>query len=150
MDIPYGDKVESAEILEEGKPAIVKLANYLKDIETDVNFTSPYKRCIQTSGIVSEVTGKVYEIDVRLRDWDPRVESLPEHIKRLDNYCNELQTMNHELNTVSICTHGYPINAVIAYFTKGRILESELPNFPAPGILVTIRDKKLSYKDFNS
>ena len=47
-NIPYGDQVESAEILEEGIPTIKKLGEYLKDIKTEVNYTSPFKRCIQT------------------------------------------------------------------------------------------------------
>jgi broad specificity phosphatase PhoE len=45
------------EILPEGIPAVKRLADYLKDIKTDINFTSPYLRCKQTVDIISKVSG---------------------------------------------------------------------------------------------
>src|SRR3989344_7569666 len=118
-DIPYGNQVETAEILPEGIPVIKRLGEYLKDIPTDANFTSPFKRCMQTSGIISDITGKKFQVDHDLHDWDPRVETVENMIARILLFCLKLHATSY--SSVTICTHGYPINALIAYFTKGEI-----------------------------
>lgn len=145
--IPYGDKVESAEILDEGIPVIKRLAEHLKKLPTDRNFTSPFLRCVKTSQIVSEITGKQFEVDQDLRDWDPRTEAVQQVINRILDFCKLLETKNQ--GSIAICTHGYPIGALISYFTKGKIEESDLPNYPNPGVLVTIESGKVGFKDFN-
>lgn len=145
--LPYEDKVKSASILPEGIIAVNKIAKDLKSVETDADFTSPFKRCLQTTKIVSEVTGKKFIKDENLRDWDPQTEKVQAMIERILIFCKELKTENYK--AVSICTHGYPINALIAYFTKGSIEEPDLHNFPKCGILVSIIDGKVSYRDFN-
>jgi broad specificity phosphatase PhoE len=146
-NLPYGDQVENAEILPESIPTIKNLAVYLRDILTEANITSPYKRCLQTSSIVSDITGKKFDIDVNLRDWDPRNETKEDLIKRIIVFGRHIMTNDYK--SVLVCTHGYPINALIAFFTKGEIKESDLDNFPDPGVLVTIDGGKVSYKDFN-
>lgn len=146
-DIPYGDQVETAEILPEKIPVIEKLARYLNDIPTDTNFSSPFKRCRQTVEIVSKITGKVFSFDERLHDWIPEKESKKALIERVIRFAEELKISSNK--SVAICTHGYPINALIAYFTKGYVRESDLDNFPSTGVLVSIIDGKVSFNDFN-
>ena len=146
-NILYGNKIETAEILAEGIPIVKKLAEYLKGIKTDANFTSPYKRCVQTSGLVLEITGKKFTVDENLRDWDPGKETVEDMIKRIKVFSKKLDASRY--SSVSICTHGFPINAIIAYFTKGKIERADLENYPNPGVLVTIENGKVSYKDFN-
>lgn len=145
--IPYGDQIETAEILPEGIPAIKRLAEHLKIIPSDKNLTSPFVRCVKTSGIVSETSGKQFEIDKELRDWDPRSETTREMISRILRFTDRLRSGKYK--SVCICTHGYPINALIAYFTKGEIKESDLPKFPNTGVLSIIKSGKVKYKDFN-
>ena len=146
-DIPYGDLIETAEILPEAVPTIKKVGEYLVEIPTNINFTSPYKRCLQTSEIVSGITGKKFEVDENLHDWDPRSETIQEMVERILKFSNKLQ--NNNVESVAICTHGYPINALIAYFTKGGIQQEDLENYPNPGVLVSIENGKVSFKDFN-
>lgn len=146
-DIPYGNNVKTAEIETEGIPAIKRLAKYLKGKKTEANFTSPFKRCLQTSSIVTDITGKEFEIDENLRDWDPESESVQDMIKRIIKFCQKIVEKNY--NAISICTHGYPINAVTSYFIKGSIREKDLENFPATGTLVKVKKGQVSYKDFN-
>ena len=86
-------------------------------------------------------------MDEKLRDWDPRHETVEEMIERILKFCLELKT--HDYFAVSICTHGYPINALIAYFTKGEIKVEDLDSFPNPGVLTMITEGKVNYKDFN-
>lgn len=144
--IPYGDQVETAEILPEKIPVIEKLANYFKDIPTDTNFSSPYRRCHQTVEIVSKITGKIFSFDYRLRDWIPEKETKRQLIDRVTKFVEEIKTQ--PVNSVSICTHGYPINAIVTYLTQGFVREEDLENFPRPGVVVSVIDGKVSYKDF--
>jgi broad specificity phosphatase PhoE len=146
-DVPYGDQVESAEILPEGIPIVKKLALYLKNIKTDVNFSSPYKRCRQTVEIVKEITGKDFTFDERLHDYNPRNENIEEMFKRLTGLYGILKEKNYK--NVAICTHGFPIATLIALMTKGKVDESDLENYPDTGILVIVKDKKVEYLDFN-
>ena len=144
--IPYGSQVESAKILPEAIPVIVRLADFLQGINTDANFTSPFIRCIQTTKIVEKVTKKKHKVDNNLRDWNPETETVEDMINRLKIFYSQLKTTN--FSAVSICTHGYPINTLIALETKGQASPSDLQNFPETGVLVIIKDKKVKYKDF--
>lgn len=145
--LPYGDMVETAEILPEGIPSIKRLGEYLKNIQTDANFTSPYKRCLETSGIVSEITGKKFVVDENLRDWDPRNGTVEEMVERILTFCHNMQHTTY--NSLSLCTHGYPINAIVAFFIKGKIESDDLDNYPETGVLTTIEDGKVNYINFN-
>lgn len=145
--LPYGDKVSSAEILPEGVPLIKRLANALSKIPTQINFTSPFTRCLQTVEIVRKITEKEFIIDQRLHDWIPEEESVQNVIERIISFAKDIE--NKKIERAAICTHGYPINALVSYFTKGYVREPDLDNFPRPGVLVTIDGKEVSYKDFN-
>ena len=146
-NLPYGDKVKTAEMLPEGIPAVERLARYLKNIPTDANFSSPFKRCRKTSEIVQQITGKEFTFDERLQDWIPEEESVPDVIRRATDFAKEIE--NRNCKSVAICTHGYPINALVAYFTKGFVREADLENFPKPGVLVSVKNKKASFKNFS-
>jgi len=146
-DISYGDQIENAEILPEGIPAAKKLAEYLKNIPTDANFSSPFRRCLQTVEIVKEITGKNFVIDERLKDYDFLKENVDEMVSRVKDFNNFLAGTNY--GSVAICTHGYPINALINLTIKGNVVPSDLENYPDTGILVVIKDKKVEYLNFN-
>jgi broad specificity phosphatase PhoE len=145
-EILYGDAVESAEILPEGIPTIKKLADYLKDIKTDINFTSPYLRCRQTTEIISKETGWKFNVDQRLHDLNRQIETVSDMIKRVQNFWEELEQTNHQ--KVAICTHGYPISALIQLNTKGFVSEPMLNNYPKTGVLTIVKDKKVEPVDF--
>jgi broad specificity phosphatase PhoE len=146
-DIPYGEMMESAEILPEGIPAVESLAKYLQGVETDANFSSPYIRCRQTIEIIEGVTEKKFLFDEKLKDWDSRKETLGKMISRIKNFYAELARSNYQ--NIAICTHGYPINALIALAKKGRVKSSDLYHYPQPGVLVIIKNKEVNYVDFN-
>jgi len=143
----YGEHLKDAKILPEGVPAIEKIAEYLKNIKSDINYTSPYLRCIQTTNIITRITSKKFEVDENLIDFDPQTENRSIVIKRMLTFSKKLESQKPESATV--CTHGFPINTLIAYFTKGFVREADLDNFPDPGILITIEDKKAKFNNFN-
>lgn len=144
-EIPYGEQVETAEILTEGIPAIKRLAEYLKDIQTDANFTSPYKRCIQTTNIVSEITDKKFEIDFRLHDFNS--ETIGEMVERMKNFFEEISLRSYK--SVAICTHGYPISVLKNLITEDESYIKNLGSYPKSGILTIIKMGKIETVDFN-
>jgi len=147
FDISYGEQTESAEILPEGISAIKKMAEFLAKIKTDANFSSPYRRCRQTVEIVKEISKKEFLFDDRLRDWYKGKEEVEIMISRIKDFFEELKSKNFK--TIAICTHGYPINTLIALATKGDVKTSDLQDYPKPGILVEIVDRKVKYLDFD-
>jgi broad specificity phosphatase PhoE len=143
--LPYGDREKIAEILPEGIPAVKRLAAHLAAIETEANFSSPFKRCVQTADIVSEITNKKFIFDKRIGEF--LNETFDDLRNRIKDITAEISQKGHK--RVSICSHGYPISALINIITKGDFTEAELDNYPDPGILVIIQDKKVKYLDFN-
>lgn len=136
----YGTKVFSASILDESKPTIQKLAEYLKHIPTDFNASSQFRRCRQTVQIVEKITHKEFVFDKRLNEF---VFEAPWKFKhRIKNFLADLKANDYD--SVAICTHG----AVIALLIN--ILTGKKAGFPKPGVLVKIENDEITYKDFNS
>ena len=147
-DTPYGDKIETAEILEEGKPDISRLADYINNISTDANFASPYFRCKQTVEIVSQITKKAFTFDDRIGEFrSDKGETMDQLFGRLSNFLEEVKSKN--LKSVAICTHGYGISALRQLILKGSPDLDDINNYPRTGILVKISGNSLEYKDFN-
>jgi broad specificity phosphatase PhoE len=140
----YGWRVFTAPILEEEKPMLYRLAEFLKDQHTDYNASSQILRCRQTSGIVSEVTGKEFVYDRRLREFF--FESFGQLRRRVRSFISDIEANGYA--SVAICTHG----AVIAELAKELLAQSaEVPLkrvFPKPGELYIIREGKLEKKSF--
>lgn len=143
--VAYGLKLYSAPILEEGKPAIKKMAKFLKDIPSDFNVSSPLKRCRQTVEIINGITGKGFVFDKRLTEsflesyWHlkNRVKSLIDYIERED------------YKVVMVCTHGSVISMFKKQLTKGSTEKYSIFEYPDPGVLTVIDDKKVSEISFN-
>lgn len=144
-EVPYGSQIENAPLLPEGKPIIRKLAEYLKSKPTDANFTSPYLRCVKTSNIVSKITGKVFTIDNRLHDFN--AESIDTMVKRLKDFLDEVAKANYE--SVTICTHGYPIAVLKGLLTKGKCKIADLQHYPPTGTLLVVHTNSSELLDFN-
>ena len=79
------------DILPKATYALLKIGEYLKDIPTNANFTSPYPRCIHSSEIVTRTSGKNFTPDNRLRE----IEKNGETLKQLDNIFAALDRFIH-------------------------------------------------------
>lgn len=142
----YWHKLYSAPILDEGKPVITKLAEYLKNIPSEYNVSSPFLRCRQTTEIVTNVTGKKFEIDRRIREYE--FFELPYFLKRrVINFLIEMENSPHQ--NIIICTHAIIIEMLIQYLTKGQISFRHRIVAPLPGVLTVITGKQLKQIDFN-
>lgn len=148
-DLQYGDTYKSAEILPEAIPVIEKIGNYLKSKIGDNNFTSLFRRAIQTTDIVTKITGKVFIPDERLREEDisRAEESLEQLESRLKSFLDEIKIQ--DLQCVSICSHEWPIVSLIALITRGYVTRNTLSEKFKCGQLLIIDGTSLKTLDFN-
>lgn len=148
-DFHYGENYASAEILPEGIPAIEKLGEYLKDKLMDNNYTSPFKRAIQTVEIVERITGKKFIPDERIREegLSRATETLEQLEERLSDFIKEMENKNTKC--ISVCSHGWPIAALVSILTKSYVTKYDLSNFPKCGVLTIIEGTALKTLDFN-
>ena len=141
----YWHRLYSATILEEGKPALLKLAEYLNNIPSDYNACSPFLRCRQTAEIITQVTGKQFELDRRLREY---AFEFPQFFKRrVLNFLNEMEKSNKK--TIIICSHSIVIEVMIHYLSRDNPTLAERFKAPLPGVLTVIKDGNLEQIDFN-
>ena len=144
-NIPYMGDEASAKILSEGIPALERLAEYLLKIETDLNVSSPYKRCKETVKIVSQISKKEFVYDPRLGEYYQ--ETFEEFSSKIKDFLAEIQKKDYQ--NVAICTHGGVIAGLVYLLTSGNFYEENLNDFPRPGVLVTIEHGAVTYHDFN-
>jgi broad specificity phosphatase PhoE len=136
----YGAQIYTASILDEGKPTLRKMGQYLKKIPTKFNASSQFRRCRQTVQIITQESGKEFSFDKRLNElvletpWGFR--------RRVLNFLAEIESENYQ--SVAICTHA----AVLALITSH--LTGKFAPFPKPGVLIIIKDKKSFAIDFNT
>lgn len=141
----YWTSIYSARIIEEGKPSIIRLAEYMKNIDSDFNVASPFKRCQQTAGIVTEITGKTFATDKRIGEY---AFELPWTFKRrILRFIADME--KSEQKTIVICTHAIVIEMLIQYFSNGHVSLRHRLKAPLTGVLTKVQDKKVTEKDFN-
>ncbi len=136
----YGARVFSASILEEAKPTLQKLAEYLKDIPTDFNASSQFRRCRQTVQIVEKETKKEFIFDKRLNEFVFETPWAFRH--RVKSFLKTL--VDKDYQNVAICTHGAVLSLLASLLTGKAV------GFPKPGVLVIIKGNQIKYQDFNS
>lgn len=140
----YGRKLFSASILEEGKPAILRLGEFLKVRSTDFNACSQFKRCKETAQIVTDITGKGFVYDKRLNEIVfETVGHLKNRVKSFLDFVEE-----HEYKNVAICTHGGVIAVLKNLILKGEYNWGVRNDYPGPGVLIIIEDGEYKEIDF--
>lgn len=143
----YGDAELTTGILPEAVPIIKKLGLYLKNIETDINVTSPLKRCIETTKIITQVTGKTFKIDERITEYKNDGGDIDSMEVRIRNFINDF---DGHFKNILICSHGYPIAALTQLIRFNSIDPKLLDKYPDPGVLVIIENNKIKYLDFGT
>ena len=153
----YGDKILSASTLPEGIPVTKRLAEYLKNIQTDFNVRSELLRVEQTAEIITKITEKKFETDARLndtmvapkelKDVYPHTETKDEFITRIKSFLTDLQSKPYE--TVLIGTHGGVIAALKHLVVNGEFDYHSIMDIPKPGVLTIIKDGEIEEIDFN-
>jgi broad specificity phosphatase PhoE len=143
--LPYFWRNFSVGISPEAVPALERLAVHLKDIPSDLNICSEFKRCIQSAEIITKITGKQFRIDPRLNEYCR--ESFGSFRRRVMNFIDEVN--QEKYHTVIICTHGAVMAGLTHLLLEGSFKQTQLFDYPRPGIIVCIKNQKMNQIDFN-
>ncbi len=141
----YGSRVLTAEVIPEFLPPIRRMADFLKTVPTDVQYSSEVLRCRQTAAIVTEMTGKHFTFDARLNEYNQ--ETFEHFTERVRNFLDEVQRGSS--SSILICTHGAVIAALKNFLLKNEFTKEELLDYPDSGILLEIKNGHITKKDFN-
>ena len=141
----YGFHNREVHILQSGIPTIKRLAGYLKNIPTDLNFCSEYLRCRETAKIVTDITGKKFTTDNRLNDYTSG--SFKNFSGRLNDFIKYTQTSPGKI--FLICTHGANISGISRLLLTGKFSLWQALQYPRPGILTIVKNGKKTIMDFN-
>lgn len=143
--IPYLWYNFSAGILPEAIPVLERLATYLKNIPSDLNAASEFKRCTQSAEVITKVTGKQFGVDSRLNEYYRETfDSLRERVK---DFIAEVSRKNYR--TVVICTHSAVMSGLKHLLLEGSFKQTQLLDYPKPGTLICIKGQKINQIDFN-
>ncbi len=145
--IAYGFQIFSAPILDEGKLAIERIGNFLKDKNLDYCVSSPIFRCRQTTAIVEKITKIPFHYDNRLKEIV--LERYGSVRKRVKNFLDEVHESSH--TSIAICTHGGVIAVMLALLTSRieHISAFSLFHYPPPGVLTIVEGENTQEINFN-
>lgn len=135
-------------ILQTGVPALEKIGRYLKNIPTQANFVSPFSRCVESAKIVGKISGKEFKIDKRIRELERDGESFSSLHKRITEFIEDIARKKY--SAVAICTHGAVIAGMKHLLTNGKFYFFQVIDYPSPGNLIIIKDRKVKEINFNS
>lgn len=143
----YGIHFFSADILPIGVPTIEKLGEYLKDVKTDLNLTSPFKRCKTTSGIVGKKSNKEFTWHSLLTDHFFIVPPLI-FKRRVKRFYKEI--MQSSAESIAVCTHEAVIKAIYNLYCKENNFKMDLKLNSKPGVLTILSNgevQQISFRD---
>lgn len=142
----YGLRIFSADILPEAEGPLERIGNYLRDKKIDYSVSSQIKRCRQSAGVITRVTGNEFVFDRRLNEYF--LEPYWYLKRRVMSLIKEAREKKYR--TVCICTHGAVIAALIHVLTPEASRQPfSIYNFPPPGVLVVVEDGKVTQMNFN-
>lgn len=145
----FGKKRDTRDldILPSGVAALEKIGAYLKNIHTDINFTSPYLRCVKSAEIVGKIANKKFVLNENLRELESKGEKFSSFHKRVSAFLKEVEGKKY--SAVTICTHGAVIAAIKHLKIDGRFYFFQVVDYPNPGNLTIIKEGKLDQINFN-
>jgi broad specificity phosphatase PhoE len=134
-------------ILPKAIPALEKIGEFFKDVHTDVNLSSPYLRCVESTEIVGRISKKHFVTDERLREMERNGETFLAFKNRVKSFLDDIQSKNY--SAVSICTHGAVMAALKHLLISGKFYPFQIVDYPSPGKLLIIKMGKLTEINFN-
>lgn len=133
-------------ILYEGKDTTIHLANYLKEIPSDLNVSSPYERCKETVKMISRISGKEFVLDERIGEFY-QIE-YKEFKERIKDFLKDVRDKDYQ--NIVICTHGAAMSLLV-HLISDREPEENIPisEFKKTGVLIKVENKNFQEIDFN-
>jgi broad specificity phosphatase PhoE len=141
----YGKEILTATILPESIQSVEKIAIFLSTVTDSINYCSELKRCVQTAGIITRLTGKKFRLDSRMNEYHR--ESFSVFKLKLHLFLDEITSQNPQ--NIIICTHGAVIAGLKHLLMHAIFSESDLLDYPQCGQLLILQDKRIEIKDFN-
>jgi broad specificity phosphatase PhoE len=149
----YGADVLTAQVLQEGWPAVEVLAQQLAAAPKGEFYASPVLRCRQTADKITAVTGQNYLVDDRLREWQfnedvsaPKStidgETFQALTDRIQAFLADRQRSQAEV--IWVCAHGSILAALTHYLTDKAFTLADSEDYPPPaGLRVITAPSKL-------
>jgi broad specificity phosphatase PhoE len=142
----YGENNQETKLLPEGIKTIGKLAKYISEnVPESENFSSTWPRCVESSSIVTEITGRNFNFDTRLTEFYE--EDFQTFHERVSNFLNDI--LDSESRNFLICTHGAVIAAFKHLVLDGKVDRQELMDYPAPGDLLILGNGESKVEHFS-
>ncbi len=137
-----GEEKLTADVLPEGKPAVIEMAEYLAQFEFDYFVSSPIPRTLTTAEIVSQKIGLDFEVDERIKDI--YLESMAELRARVYEFWQELAASSRQQLLIS--THGVIIAALRHFIIDGNFSDEQAYDFPDVASLLIIEDGQQTFE----
>lgn len=144
-NVPYGNDIHLASLLDEGIPAIERLGKKLATFPIESGYSSTYHRVLQTVEIVNKQLDVPFAKDHRLDEMNLD-ESIEDVGKRVSSFLEDPEVVKHK--HVAICTHGAVLAAAKHLIQTGVFTPYDLPDYPKPGVLWIFEGKKLTEYSF--
>jgi broad specificity phosphatase PhoE len=143
----YDENNFATPVLSSGKDITIKLAQYLKDIPSDLNVSSPFERCKETVEIITQVTGKKFIFDERVGEYFQI--SYPDFRARIEDFLKEIEGRDYQ--NIIICTHGAVMSQIVHLLCDDKP-EEDIPISEGKntGILVMVEDRSIKEINFNA
>ncbi len=143
----YDNDNFSTPVLYSGIDITIKLAQYLKNVPSDLNVSSPFERCKETVEIITQMTGKEFIFDERVGEYFQI--SYLDFRARIEDFLKEVKEKGYK--DIIICTHGAVISQLVHLLCDDKP-EEDIPISEGKntGVLIIIEDKKFKEIDFNN
>lgn len=144
LGISYAGEELTAKILPEGILATEKIGGFLKNVETEANFSSEYLRCQETAAIVEKVSGKKFVTSPLLNEY---VEGeFDDLVRRGQDFLAMIKEKNFE--DVAVCTHGAVVACLTSLARKRSFDVSALFDYPKTGVIWIVSDESFFEQRF--
>ena len=120
---------------------------YLGKIKPDACYTSTYLRCLQSVKIVENYIPNKFVKDERIRELRSDTKGFIGFTKRVHDFIKDIETKGY--SSVAVCTHGAVMAALKHLLIHGKFYYIQGLDFPSPGNLIKIKEKKFEIINFN-
>lgn len=145
----YNETIFTAEIIPESYDAIKRIGSVLSKESIDYFASSEIIRCRQTADMVSAITNIPYDVDKRLSEYDPDspyvAESTEQFVQRIVSFVEEMKQNTYQ--HIAICAHGSSSAAITNLLLYNSFTEEDFLEYPAPGVLWIVHNKKIKEID---
>jgi len=144
-EIPYGTNEHTADILDEARPPIEQIGQFLSTVPIDTAFRSELRRCEQTAHIIESTVQFRFTPTPLCNEF--MEDSFEAFYKRMQTLTEMLEKASGD--GIAVCTHGAVIAALKKMLLGQEFGAHDLMYYPKTGVVVKVSEGKLLELDFN-